>query len=115
MLWLSLQRQASVTMLIEPVKITDQAIAEIKKIMTDKEIPAGYGLRIGLENMGASCGSTKYIIGFDQKNDQDIAYEVQGVPVYIKKAEVVHLIGLKVDLFANETDRGFLFEKEEEK
>jgi iron-sulfur cluster assembly protein len=100
-------------MLIKPVSITDKAIVAIKEIMNSKEIPEGYGIRIGLENMGASCGSTQYVLGFDHKSDQDLAYEVDDVSVYIKKTEVLHVAGLKLDHVTEGEISGFLFEKTE--
>ena len=99
-------------MLIKPVSITDKAIAAIKEIIKSKEIPDDYSLRIGLENMGASCGSTQYVLGFDKKNEQDMAYEVNDVPVIIKKVEVLHVTGLKLDHVAEGEISGFSFEKE---
>jgi iron-sulfur cluster assembly protein len=98
-------------MLIKPVSITDKALAAIKKIMSSKEIPDGYGIRIGLENMGASCGSTQYVLGFDHQSENDLAYEVNDVPVYIKKSEVLHVAGLKLDHVTEGEISGFLFEK----
>lgn len=100
-------------MLLKPVSITTTAIAAIKKIMSSKEIPNDYGLRIGLENMGASCGSTQYVLGFDKKADHDLAYEIDEVPVFIKKSEVLHVSGLKLDHITKGDVSGFSFEKED--
>ena len=100
-------------MLFKPVSITDKAIVAIKEIMSSKEIPDDYGLRIGLENMGASCGSTQYVLGFDHKTDTDLVYEIDEVPVYIKKAEVLHVSGLTLDHVTEGEISGFSFKKKE--
>lgn len=100
-------------MILKPVTITDSAIAAIKEIMKNKDIPGDYGLRIGLENMGASCGSTSYVLGFDKKQDTDLAYNVGEVPVYIKKSEVLHVTGLTLDHVSRGEISGFSFSKEE--
>ena len=100
-------------MLLKPVSITGNAIEAIKGIMNSKEIPDNYGLRIGLENMGASCGSTQYILGFDQKTDADHAYEIDSIPVYIKKSEVLHVSGLSLDYVSEGEISGFSFNKED--
>ena len=100
-------------MLIKPVSITSKAIVAIKEILDAKEIPDDYGLRIGLENMGASCGTTSYVLGFDKKDDSDLIYEVDDVPVYIKKAVVLHVTGLKLDHVKEGEVSGFLFKKED--
>ena len=99
-------------MLIKPVSITDKAITAVKEIMNSKDIPNNYGLRIGLENMGASCGSTQYVLGFDQKTDADLVYEINAVPVYIKKAEVLHVSGLTLDYVTEGEISGFSFKKD---
>jgi Fe-S cluster assembly iron-binding protein IscA len=63
--------------------------------------------------MGASCGSTQYVLGFDKKADNDLAYEVDEVPVFIKKSEVLHVTGLKLDHVTKGEVSGFSFEKED--
>ena len=100
-------------MLIKPVSITEKALGEIKEILDAKEIPEDYGLRIGLENMGASCGTTSYVLGFDKKDDKDLTYEVDEVPVYIKKSVVLHVTGLQLDHVTEGEVSGFLFKKED--
>jgi len=97
----------------KPVSITNRAIEAIGKIMETKQIPDGYGLRIGLENMGASCGSTSYILGFDSKKESDLAYHVEDIPVFINKTEVLHVTGLKLDHVTEGEVSGFSFVKEE--
>ncbi len=100
-------------MLIKPVTITESAVKAIKEIMQSKDIPKDYGLRIGLENMGASCGTTSFVLGFDQKQENDLAYEVDEVPVYIRKTEVLHVTGLTLDHVTEGDISGFSFSKEE--
>ena len=100
-------------MLIKPVSITPNAIIAIREILKAKEIPDGFGLRIGLENMGASCGTTSYVLGFDKRDANDLAYEVDDVPVYIRKTEVLHVTGLKLNHVTEGEVSGFLFEKED--
>jgi len=98
---------------LEPVSITEKALKAIEEIMKSKEVPVGYGLRIGLENMGASCGSTSYILGFDAKKSTDLVYEVDKIPVYINKKEVLHVTGLKLDHVTEGEVSGFSFIKED--
>jgi len=96
-----------------PVNISDRAIEAVLKIMKSKEIPQNYGLRIGLENMGASCGSTSYVLGFDSKKETDLTYMVDRVHVFINKAEVLHVTGLILDHVTEGKVSGFSFVKEE--
>ena len=91
---------------IHPVTISDRAAEEIHKIMTTKNIPADYGLRVGVK--GGGCG-VSLIIGFDKKKDSDNAYTISGITVYIDKKHTMYIIGKQVDFFDGEEARGFTF------
>lgn len=39
---------------VKPIGISARAAEEVKKIMQSKNIPAGYGLRLGIK--GGGCG-----------------------------------------------------------
>jgi len=91
---------------IHPVSISDRAVIEIRKIMATKNIPAEYGLRVGVK--GGGCG-VSLIIGFDKKNDSDMAYTISDIPVYIDKRHTMYIIGKQVDFFDGEEGRGFMF------
>ena len=39
---------------LEPVKLSDKALEEVKNILQTKGIPSDYGLRIGIK--GGGCG-----------------------------------------------------------
>ncbi|MEQ9307295.1 MAG: iron-sulfur cluster biosynthesis family protein, partial [Marinoscillum sp.] len=72
-----------------PIQITDKARKEIKDIMTNKNIPAGYGLRVGVK--GGGCG-VSFVLGFDKQKDQDQAYLIDDIPIYIQKREMMFLV-----------------------
>ena len=90
-----------------PVKISPQAISQIKYIFERKNIPADYGLRIGMR--GSGCSGTSFVIGFDKKNQTDDEYLVDNIPVYIEKKHVMYLFGVEVDFVENEIESGFVF------
>ncbi|HPM29141.1 MAG TPA: iron-sulfur cluster biosynthesis family protein [Chryseolinea sp.] len=92
---------------LQPVTISARALEEIRKIMQTKNIPAEYGLRVGVR--GGGCSGVSLIIGFDKKKETDIAYSVVGVPVYVDKRHTMYLIGKEVDFFEGEEVRGFMF------
>jgi iron-sulfur cluster assembly protein len=89
-----------------PVSISSRAATEIRKIMETKNIPEGYGLRVGVK--GAGCG-VSLIIGFDKKRDSDLAYSIADIPVYIDKKHTMYLIGKEVDFYEGADNRGFMF------
>lgn len=94
--------------MIEPVTLSDKAIAEVKDIMTNKNIPEGYGLRIGVKG-GSGCGGMGFMLGFDKSKDGDISYDIEGITVHVEKRQTMYLIGLEVDFLEEADTRGFTF------
>jgi iron-sulfur cluster assembly protein len=92
---------------IQPVTISTRAAEEIVKIMQTKNIPAGYGLRIGIK--GGGCGGVSLIIGFDKQKETDLAYTIANIPVYVDKKHTMYIIGKEVDFYEGEDTRGFMF------
>ncbi len=95
-----------------PVHITDRALEEVRNIMNSKEIPDDYGLRIGIR--GTGCGGASHMLGFDHKNDMDMEYLCEDIPIYIEKKDVIYLVGLKLDFVEGETSGGFTFVKDQD-
>jgi iron-sulfur cluster assembly protein len=91
---------------IQPVTLSATAVEEVKKIMQTKNIPLGYGLRVGVR--GGGCGA-KLIIGFDKQKTTDHAYIISDIPVYIDKRHTMYLIGKEVDFYEGADERGFVF------
>jgi iron-sulfur cluster assembly protein len=96
-----------------PVDITPEALREVKNIMESKNIPAGYGLRIGVRGGGGcSVATMNYMLGFDQKKATDKEFSVDGIPVYIEKSHFMYIIGTRV-IYVNDNEQtGFVFEKD---
>jgi len=97
-----------------PITLTSVAIDEVKYIMANKNIPAEYGLRIGVRGTGCS-GSTSFLLGFDKPKPLDDCYIVDGIPIYIEKKHTMYLIGLQVDFQETSEGRGFTFVNPEAK
>ena len=93
---------------IRPVGLTPRAVEEVKKIMKNKNIPVGYGLRIGVRG-GHGCGGAQLIIGFDKKKSSDLEFQVNDVDVYVDKKHTMYVIGKEVDFYEGSDERGFLF------
>lgn len=77
-------------------------------ILDNKNIPADYGLRIGVKG-GRGCAGVNYMLGFDTEKEGDISYEQSGIKILIKKKEMMFLMGLEVDFYDGADERGFLF------
>lgn len=93
---------------IQPVGLTPRAAAEVKKIMKGKNIPEGYGLRIGVRG-GHGCGGAQLIIGFDKKKTSDMEFRIDDVDVYVDKKHTMYVIGKEVDFYEGADAKGFLF------
>jgi iron-sulfur cluster assembly protein len=94
---------------VEPIGITTRAAEEVKKIMQTKNIPEGYGLRLGVK--GGGCGGMSLIIGFDKQKTTDLSYVIEGIPVYVEKKHTMYLIGKEVDFYEGADARGFMFKE----
>lgn len=96
-----------------PVKVSDKALEEIKKTIAHKNIPAEYGLRIGVN--GGGCAGVSYVLGFDKKGTTDAEFKLDNILVYIAKKDMMFLIGMEVDFYEGNDARGFTFIKSDEK
>jgi iron-sulfur cluster assembly protein len=100
-----------VTDTLIPVTLSPIALEEVKKIMAHKNIPEGYGLRIGVRG-GGGCGGVNYILGFDKRKEGDMEYTQEAIPVLVEKKHLMFLLGLRVDFYEGADARGFTFVKE---
>ena len=91
---------------LHPVTISPRAAEEIRKIMETKNIPADYGLRIGIK--GGGCGGVSLLLGFDKRKDTDLEYAIGHIPVYVDKKHTLYLIGKEVDYHEGEDASGFM-------
>jgi iron-sulfur cluster assembly protein len=99
-----------------PVKISEEAIKEVKNIMQNKNIPEGYGLRVGVRGGGGcSAAGMDYMLGFDKPKESDKTFEIEGIPVYIDKSHVMYIIGMEVQFHEGNDARGFVFVNPETK
>ena len=64
-----------------PIDISPNAAKEIRKIIRKKNIPDGYGLRVGVK--GGGCSGMSYVLGFDKKRDKDREFEIDDITVYM--------------------------------
>ncbi|MEQ8302573.1 MAG: iron-sulfur cluster assembly accessory protein [Cyclobacteriaceae bacterium] len=92
---------------IKPVSLSKKAADEVRKIMATKNIPEGYGLRVGIR--GSGCGGAAMMIGFDKKKDSDLSYSIEGIPIYVDKKHTLYVIGKEVDFYEGTDKRGFMF------
>lgn len=92
---------------LKPVGLTARAAEEVRKIMQTKNIPAEYGLRVGIR--GGGCGGAALIIGFDKEKPSDLTYTLEGINLLVDKKHTMYLIGKEVDFYEGADARGFMF------
>jgi len=91
----------------KPIIITEGAVKQLKRIMSEQSIPADHGLRIGVK--GGGCSGFSYILGFDVMKDNDQTFEIDGMEVYMEKAHSLYLLGMEIDWVDGLENRGFTF------
>src|SRR6187402_478528 len=90
-----------------PVKLTTGAIKELHRLMAEPGFDASQRLRIGVK--GGGCSGLSYVLGFDAPETDDSVYEIQGIPVVMKAAHGIYLMGMEVNFEDGLNARGFTF------
>lgn len=91
-----------------PFTFSQAALGEIKKILAEKNIPAEYGVRVGVKG-GGGCGGASYVLGFDKTREGDDVFLIEGITVYMEKKHALFLAGKYVDFEDGAVARGFVF------
>lgn len=89
--------------------ITPRAAAAIKQVMQGESVPAGYCLRVGVRGGGPACASVSYLLGFDSQKESDLTYVIDEIAVVIDRAQSMYVLGMEIDWFEDENQRGFVF------
>ncbi len=92
------------------VNVTEKAAGEIKRVISDQNMPEGTVLRIGVA--GGGCSGFQYKLGFDETADtaKDHVHEQHGLQVAVDKKSDLFLDGTTVDFYDGLEKRGFTFE-----
>lgn len=90
-----------------PVILTQGAIAQVKKLITQDGFDATQMLRVGVK--GGGCSGMTYILGFDHKQESDYEFEIAGICCIMNKAHEIYLSGMQVDWQDGLNNRGFVF------
>ena len=90
-----------------PVKFTENAITEIKRLMNEPGFDSNNLLRVGVK--GGGCSGMTYVLGFDLPSDKDEHFEIAGIPCIMEKSHGIYLMGMEVDWQGGLNSRGFTF------
>ncbi len=91
---------------VAPVSFTEGALKEIRNLQSQPEMENMF-LRVGVK--GGGCSGLSYVLGFDQKEEDDIESVIDGIPVVMKKAHSIYLLGMEIDYSSGLNARGFVF------
>jgi iron-sulfur cluster assembly protein len=90
------------------VTLTEKAATEVKKIITEQNLPEGTVLRVGVQ--GGGCSGFSYSLGFDTAtSEKDRIAEVHGIKLAVEKKYDPYLEGTVVDYYDGLEKRGFVF------
>ena len=95
------------TIATSPIKLTQGAITQLKRIREEQQVPADFGLRIGVK--GGGCSGFSYMLGFDEQKERDTIYESDGIRILMDKAHGLYLLGMEIDWHDGLNNRGFVF------
>ena len=96
-----------------PVHLTDRAASEVRRIVANKQIPAQFGLRVGVK--GGGCSGMSYVLGFDKQREHDLEFAIgeesgEPITVFMDKRHGLYLMGTTVDYHDGLDARGFVFD-----
>jgi iron-sulfur cluster assembly accessory protein len=90
-----------------PVTFTQNAISEISRLMNEQGFDRSKTLRVGVK--GGGCSGLSYVLGFDDRTEQDEEYMIEGISFIMNKAHGIYLMGMEIDWEDGLNARGFTF------
>ena len=93
--------------LTSPVTLTVGAITEILKLMNRDGFDNTLFLRIGVK--GGGCSGMSYILDFDYKKENDVAFTIEEIKCIMDSSHEMYLIGMEIDWSGGLNNRGFTF------
>lgn len=92
----------------EPVRLTERAAKQVKKIITEENPETELYLRVAVD--GGGCSGLSYKLGLDHRNDEDVLFENYGVEVIVAPKHLMYLEGIQIDYPDGLDARGFTFD-----
>ena len=92
------------------IKLTEKASVEIKRFISEKNVPDGCVLRIALQ--GGGCSGFEPHLGFDNRVDEenDVISEQFGIQVAMDRKFEMFMAGTTIDYLDGIDRRGFKFD-----
>ncbi len=90
-----------------PVSFSAGAIVELKRLMNEPQFDTSKKLRVGVK--GGGCSGMTYVLGFDEIQEGDVEFDMEGVPCIMNKNHELYLYGMQIDWEDGLNSRGFMF------
>jgi iron-sulfur cluster assembly protein len=88
------------------ITLTDVAAQRVEKFLDNRG--KGIGLRLGVKTTG--CSGMAYTIEFvDEMNEEDTAFESNGIKVIVDPKSLVYIDGTELDFAKEGLNEGFQF------
>jgi iron-sulfur cluster assembly protein len=92
----------------EEVALTPKAVAEVKKLRRENNIPESHGLRLGVK--GGGCSGMSYVLAFDESpKEKDSVFMIDGIRVFVDPKSLFFLSGTVLDYSDGLNGKGFVF------
>ena len=92
----------------EPVRLTERAAKQVKRIMSEEGLDPNLYLRVAVE--GGGCSGLSYKLGLDYRTDEDTTFENFGVEIVVESKHLMYLEGIEIDYPDGLDARGFTFD-----
>lgn len=90
------------------IKVSDEAAAQVKKLLDADDKPATSFVRVGVK--GGGCSGLMYEMDFDtEEKDGDQSFEDNGVKVVVDKKSYLYLVGTELRYSGGLNGKGFEF------
>ena len=92
----------------DELTFTAKAISEIKRLKESNNIPAEFGLRVGVK--GGGCSGFSYTLAFDaEPREGDRVIDKDGIKVFVDNKSLFYLAGTHLDYSDGLNGKGFVF------
>lgn len=90
-----------------PVTLSEGAVSELKRLMDEPDFNTSHKLRVGVK--GGGCSGLSYVLGFDEKQPDDVEFDIETIPCIMNKNHELYLYGMQIDYQDGLNSRGFTF------
>jgi len=87
------------------VTMTEIAADKVRGFLSSQESEGEVGLRVGVR--GGGCSGFQYALALDEKRDEDVIFEHEGIPLIVDPASLRYVDGSQVDYTESLMGAGF--------